>query len=89
MSTTTAQPFANHFGQKIPQSSELFKDQCKLNRSEWKFTKDKTYSLVTECELVCDNAWMGSLANSGLFIGWGLSGPFPDILSIYTEGECL
>ena len=24
----------NHFGQKIPQSRELFKDQCKLNRSE-------------------------------------------------------
>ena len=70
----------NHFGQKIPQSSELFKDQCKLNRSEWKFTKDKTYSLVTEYELVCDNAWMGSLANSALFIGWGLSGPFSGYL---------
>ena len=66
----------NHFGEKIPQSSELFKEQCKLNRSEWIFTKDKTYSIVTEYELVCDNAWMGSLANSALFIGWGLTGPF-------------
>ena len=66
----------NHFGEKIPQSSELFKEQCKLNRSEWIFTKDKTYSIVTEYELVCDNAWMGSLANSALFIGWGLTGLF-------------
>ena len=70
----------NHFGEKIPQSSELFKEQCKLNRSEWVFTKDKTYSIVTEYELVCDNAWMASLANSALFIGWGLTGPFAGYL---------
>ena len=70
----------NHFGEKIPQSSELFKEKCKLNRSEWIFTKDKTYSIVTEYELVCDNAWMGSLANSALFIGWGLTGPFAGYL---------
>ena len=70
----------NHFGEKIPQSSELFKEKCKLNRSEWIFTKDKTYSIVTEYELVCYNAWMGSLANSALFIGWGLTGPFAGYL---------
>ena len=70
----------NHFGEKIPQSSELFKEKCKLNRSEWIFTKDKTHSIVTEYELVCDNAWMGSLANSALFIGWGLTGPFAGYL---------
>ena len=70
----------NHFGEKIPQSSELFKEKCKLKRSEWIFTKDKTYSIVTEYELVCDNAWMGSLANSALFIGWGLTGPFAGYL---------
>ena len=65
-----------HFGKRIPESSDLFEERCKLNRSEWIFTKDKTYSIVTEYDLVCDYAWMGSLANAALFIGWGLSGPF-------------
>ena len=65
-----------HFGKRIPESSDLFEERCKLNRSEWIFTKDKTYSIVTEYDLICDYAWMGSLANAALFIGWGLSGPF-------------
>ena len=65
-----------HLGKRIPESSELFEERCKLNRSEWIFTKDKTYSIVTEYDLVCNYAWMGSLANAALFIGWGLSGPF-------------
>ena len=65
-----------HFGKRIPESSDLFEERCKLNRSDWIFTKDKTYSIVTEYDLVCDYAWMGSLANAALFIGWGLSGPF-------------
>ena len=70
-----------HFGEKIPQSSELFEKRCDLNRSEWMFVKDKTYSIVTEYDLVCDYTWMGSLANAPLFIGWGLSGPFVGYLS--------
>ena len=65
-----------HLGKRIPESSELFEERCKLNRSEWIFTKDKTYSIVTEYDLVCNYAWLGSLANAALFIGWGLSGPF-------------
>ena len=65
-----------HFGEKIHQSSDLFDKRCDLNRSEWMFVKDKTYSIVTEFDLVCDYTWMGSLANAALFIGWGLSGPF-------------
>ena len=63
-----------HFGENISQSSSLFKQRCKLSRSEWIFTKDKTYSIVTEYDLVCDDAWLASLANSALFMGWGLTG---------------
>ena len=64
----------HHFGENISQSSSLFKQRCKLSRSEWIFTKDKTYSIVTEYDLVCDDAWLASLANSALFMGWGLTG---------------
>ena len=70
-----------HFGKQIPQSSDLFKQRCILNRSDWIFTKDKAYSIVTEFDLVCDGVWMASLANSALFIGWGLTGPFIGYLS--------
>ena len=41
-----------HFGEKISQSSSLFKQKCKLSRNEWIFTIDKTYSIVTEYDLV-------------------------------------
>ena len=70
-----------HFGEQIPQSSNLFKQRCNLNRSDWTFTKDKAYSIVTEFDLVCDHAWMASLTNSALFIGWGLTGPLIGYLS--------
>ena len=70
-----------HFGEQIPQSSELFKQKCNLNRSDWTFTKDKAYSIVTEFDLVCNEAWMASLTNSALFIGWGLTGPLIGYLS--------
>ena len=70
-----------HFGEQIPQSSNLFKQRCYLNRSDWTFTKDKAYSIVTEFDLVCDDAWKASLTNSALFIGWGLTGPFIGYLS--------
>ena len=69
-----------HFGTEFPQSSELFEQKCTLNRSDWKFTKDKSYSIVTEYDLVCDYAWLSSLANSALFIGWGSVGPFAGYL---------
>ena len=58
-----------HFGEQIPQSSNLFKQRCYLNRSDWTFTKDKAYSIGTEFDLVCDDAWKASLTNSALFIG--------------------
>lgn len=69
-----------HFGIEFPQSSELFERRCKLNRSDWEFTKAKSYSIVTEYDLVCDYAWLSSLANSALFIGWGSIGPFAGYL---------
>ena len=75
-------PFCmQHFGEQIPQSSDLFKQRCILNRSDWTFTKDKAYSIVTEYDLICDDAWMASLSNSALFIGWGLTGPLIGYLS--------
>ena len=81
VSADTSSFCMQHFGEQIPQSSDLFKQRCILNKSDWIFTKDKTYSIVTEFDLVCDNAWVASLTNSALFIGWGLTGPLIGYLS--------
>ena len=81
VSADTSSFCMQHFGEQIPQSSDLFKQRCILNKSDWIFTKDKAYSIVTEFDLVCDNAWVASLTNSALFIGWGLTGPLIGYLS--------
>ena len=64
-----------HTGAVIPKTSIYFSERCKMNRSSWKFTNHELYSIVTEFDLVCGNQWLGSLANSALFIGWAIAGP--------------
>ena len=64
-----------HTDAVIPKTSIYFSERCKMNRSSWKFTNHELYSIVTEFDLVCGNEWLGSLANSALFIGWAIAGP--------------
>jgi len=70
-----------HYGEAISQASELFSKRCKMRRDEWKFTKDKDFSIVSEFDLVCDKSYMAALTNSAYFIGWGVCGIFSGYLS--------
>lgn len=47
-------------------------ERCDIPRNEWEYTVPRDYSLTTEYDLHCDRAWIGSLMNSIIFVGWGL-----------------
>ena len=52
---------------------------CYMNRSDWKFTQQQTFSITTQFDLVCDKSWIispttslfsgGSVFN-GILVGW-------------------
>lgn len=46
--------------------------KCSIPRSEWEFTEDKDYSIITQFDIYCDRKWIIHLTTSALFIGWGL-----------------
>ena len=51
-----------------------------MNRTEWKYTTVKTYSVVTEFDLVCNKAPTAAMANSMFFVG--------AIISAFIAGKC-
>jgi len=46
-----------------------FTKRCDLDRSEWTYTTDAKYSIVTEFDLVCDKTAVAALASSIFHIG--------------------
>jgi len=46
-----------------------FTKRCDLDRSEWTYTTDVKYSIVTEFDLVCDKTAVAALASSIFHIG--------------------
>ena len=62
----------------ICNSSEIFSSynngRCSMNRSDWKFTHSKTFSITTQFDLVCEKSWMISMASSLFFVGSIISG---------------
>lgn len=46
-----------------------FNDRCKMERSDWTYDIPKSYSIVSEFDLVCSRESLSYLANSALFIG--------------------
>lgn len=46
--------------------------RCTMNRTDWYYTEHKSYSLVTQFDLHCDEEWKLNLASSIIFFGWGL-----------------
>ena len=40
-----------------------------MGRDEWEYTTDKSYSIVTQYDLVCDNTYIVQLQTSILFFG--------------------
>ena len=71
---TNQSTFCQHNQGKIFHSSQSdYKRVCTLKRSEWKFAKPKTYSIVTEFDLICSKAYLSTLSNS-LFFACGAIG---------------
>jgi len=70
-----------HYGEVITQSSDFFSKRCKMKRDQWKFTKDNSFSIVSEFDLVCDESYIAALTNAGFFIGWGVGGLFMGYLA--------
>lgn len=58
-----------HKNKTIDRSSNLFEERCKLHRSEWTYIVEKQYSIVTEFDLVCENASVGAFATSAVYMG--------------------
>jgi len=47
--------------QSVTSYDENFNMRCKINRSDWNFDRSKSFSLVTEMDLVCDKEYLASL----------------------------
>eukprot|EP00794_Sanderia_malayensis_P019002 gene19002-20914_t len=52
--------------------SPEYEQRCQMPRSEWKFTKPKSYSIVTQFDIHCETEYYIYLSTSLLFIGWGI-----------------
>ena len=46
-----------------------FSKRCEMNREEWMYTTPKTYSYVTEFDLVCHRNYVSALIGGSFFIG--------------------
>ena len=53
--------------QSYPASNDI---RCRIPRSTWEFTGSKTYSIVTQYDLICDRKWYVEVVSSAFFIGW-------------------
>lgn len=48
-------------------------ERCHMNRTMWKYEhRHNKTTIVTEFDLVCNNAWLDALSGSVVFVGWGL-----------------
>lgn len=62
-----------YYNQNISKESVHFYQRCKMKRKEWTYTRDKSYSFVTEFDLVCENTAIASMIRASFYIG-GLLG---------------
>ena len=46
--------------------------RCDIPRSEWAYTEDKLFSVVTQFDLSCDELWIVSLITFVYFVGWAV-----------------
>ena len=58
-----------HYNESISRESDVFKERCYLNRTEWAHTTEKTYSFVTEFDLICDKTALAALISGSYYIG--------------------
>ena len=75
-----------NFGIDINKDNEQFSRRCQMNRDEWTFSKDKTYSIVTEYNLVCNKASIAALVSAIYHVG-GACGVFMSGLAADRYGR--
>ena len=46
------------------------KQRCLMSRSDWEYTEPQDFSVTTQFDLICDDAWIVSLTTGIYFIGW-------------------
>ena len=57
----------------IASDSDNFKKRCAMNTTEWEYTTARSYSFVTEFDLVCSKTSVAALATSAVYMG-GMAG---------------
>ena len=76
----TTREFCQNSTSQVSADSVDFNQRCGMDRSEWRYSTGKTYSIVTEYDLVCKKAPYGAMANSMFFVG--------AIVSAFVAGKC-
>ena len=62
--------FCKHnYNESISRDNERYKQRCNLNRSEWTYTTNTSYSFVTEFDLVCEKTSSAALISASYYIG--------------------
>lgn len=74
VNTNSSHFCAQHFNITIDSDSDIFKERCNLERDEWTYITSKTFSYVTEFDLVCANTTLAAFVMSSFYLG-GLIGP--------------
>ena len=44
--------------------------RCSMTRSDWEYTESYDFSVTTQFDLVCDDAWIISFTTAIFFVGW-------------------
>lgn len=69
VSNNTSRFCKENMGKIIEINSANFSKRCHLNRSEWKYTRMKSFSYVTEFDLICERNALGATIDGVFFIG--------------------
>lgn len=68
--SNSTSPFCQeHFGKSFSPDSDLFYERCRLERSEWSYTRASKYSVVTEYDLVCNLTAYAETSNAVHYVG--------------------
>ena len=70
---STASFCMNNMGRHFSTDNKLFSARCKMNRTDWVYTTPKSFSFVTEYDLVCEKTSIAALT-SGIFYLGGFGG---------------
>ena len=81
VSTNTSNFCMENFGKQITNTNRNFSRRCEMKRDEWTYTKPKTYSYITEFDLICEKNSIGALIGGAFFIGSAIGGIITGIMA--------